>query len=84
MKLTATAASNGFSDVLSRVAAGETIEIERHGHTVAVIIPPQRGLLSGTELRALIDRLPMADEEFGRDVARLGEVVRSPAESWPS
>lgn len=84
MKLTATAASKGFSDVLSRVAAGETIEIERHGHTVAVIIPPRRGFLSGSELGALIDRLPSPDEEFGHDVARLAELIRPPAEPWPS
>ncbi|MGH3789066.1 MAG: type II toxin-antitoxin system Phd/YefM family antitoxin [Pseudonocardiaceae bacterium] len=84
MKLTATAASKGFSDVLSRVAAGETIEIERHGHTVAVIIPPQRGFLSGSELGALIDKLPVPDEQFGPDVARLAELLRPPAEPWPS
>ena len=84
MKLTATAASKSFSDVLSRVAAGETIEIERHGHTVAVIVPPQRGFLPGNELVALIDRLPTPDEEFGSDVARLAELIRPPAEPWPS
>lgn len=84
MKLTATVASKEFSDVLSRVAAGEVIEIERHGHTVAVIVPPQRGLLAGRDLLALIEQLPVSDEEFGRDVVGLGEVLRPPGEPWPS
>lgn len=84
MKLTATAASKEFSDMLSRVAAGETIEIERHGHTVAVIVPPHRGFLAGDDLRTLIDRLPVPDEDFGGDVARLRDVIRPPAEPWAS
>lgn len=83
VKLTATAASKEFSDLLSRVVAGETIEIERHGHTVAVIVPPQRGLISGHDLAALANRLPVPDDDFGCDTARLGEVIR-PAEPWPS
>jgi hypothetical protein len=49
-----------------------------------VIIPPQRGFLSGNELGALLDRLPVPDEEFGPDIARLSEVLRAPAEPWPS
>ncbi len=77
-------ASKEFSDVLSRVAAGEVIEIERHGHTVAVIVPPERGLLAGHDLLALIERLPVSDEKFGSDVVGLGELLRSPGEPWPS
>ncbi|MGH3926926.1 MAG: type II toxin-antitoxin system Phd/YefM family antitoxin [Pseudonocardiaceae bacterium] len=77
-------ASKEFSDVLSRVAAGEVIEIERHGHTVAVIVPPERGLLVGHDLLALIEQLPVADEEFGSDVVGLGELLRAPGEPWPS
>lgn len=84
MKLTATVASKEFSDVLSRVAAGEVIEIERHGHIVAVIVPPQRGLLAGSDLLALIERLPVPDERFGSDVAGQDEVLRSPTVPWPS
>lgn len=82
--MTATMASKEFSDVLSRVAAGEVIEIERHGHTVAVIMPPQRGLLGGSDLLALIERLPVSDEKFRSDVVGLGEVLRRPVEPWPS
>lgn len=84
MKLTATVASKEFSDVLSRVAAGEVIEIERHGHTVAVIVPPPRGLLAGSDLLDLFDRLPMCDQKFGSDVAGLGEVLQTPVVPWQS
>lgn len=70
--------------MLSRVAAGETIEIERHGHTVAVIVPPQRGFLAGGDLRTLLDRLPVPDAGFGCDIARLSDVTGSPVEPWPS
>lgn len=84
MKLTATVASKEFSDVLSRVAAGEVIEIERHGHTVAVIVPPPRGLLPGSDLLALLERLPACDEKFGSDVAGLSEVLRPPVAPWQS
>ncbi|MGQ0773671.1 MAG: type II toxin-antitoxin system Phd/YefM family antitoxin [Pseudonocardiales bacterium] len=82
--MTATVASKEFSDVLSRVAAGEVIEIERHGHTVAVIVPPHQGLLAGHDLLALIERLPASDEKYGSDVVGLGEVLRPPVEPWPS
>ncbi|MGH3915700.1 MAG: type II toxin-antitoxin system Phd/YefM family antitoxin [Pseudonocardiaceae bacterium] len=84
MKLTATVASKEFSDVLSRVAAGEVIEIERHGHTVAVIVPPPRGLLAGSDLLDLFERLPVCDEKFSSDVASLGEVLQPPVVPWQS
>ncbi len=84
MRLSATAASKGFSDLLSRVAAGESVEIERHGHTVAVVVPPQRGYLSGRGLLELLDRLPVPDPNFGSDVAGLGAVLREPADPWQS
>lgn len=84
MRLSATAASRGFSDMLSRVAAGETIEIERHGHTVAVVVPPQRGYLAGSRLLELLDQLPMPDPDFGSDVAGLADVLGEPADPWRS
>lgn len=84
MKLTATVASKEFSDVLSRVAAGEVIEIERHGHIVAVIVPPPRGLLAGSDLLALIEQFPLPDENFSIDVAGLGELLNPPVEPWLS
>lgn len=84
MKLTATVASKEFSDVLSRVAAGEMIEIERHGHIVAVIVPPQRGLVTGSDLLTLIEWLPRPEERLGHDVAGLEKVTRPPIVPWLS
>ncbi len=84
MRLSATAASKGFSDLLSRVATGESVEIERHGHTVAVVVPPQRGYLSGRSLLELLDRLPAPGPDFGSDVAGLGRLLNEPADPWQS
>lgn len=84
MRISATTASKGFSDLLSRVAAGESVEIERHGHTVAVVVPPQRGYLSGSGLVDLLSRLPLPDPDFATDVAGLGRVLREPADPWQS
>jgi len=84
MRLSATEASREFSDLLSRVAAGESVEVERHGHLVAVVVPAPRGDLSGSDLLGLLDRLPMPDPDFGRDVARLADVLKAPANPWLS
>ncbi len=67
-----------------RVAAGEFVEIERHGHTVAVVVPPQRGYLSGRSLLELLDRLPAPGPDFGSDVAGLGRFLNEPADPWQS
>jgi prevent-host-death family protein len=39
--MTATEASRSFSDLLTRVAGGDEVEITRAGETVAVIGPPK-------------------------------------------
>lgn len=84
MRLSATEASREFSDLLSRVAAGESVEVERHGHVVAVVVPPSRGYLSGSSVLELLDRLPLPDSDFGRDVAGLAEVLKTSTSPWPS
>jgi len=84
MRLSATEASREFSDLLSRVAAGESVEVERHGHLVAVVVPAPRGYLSGRDVLALLDRLPVPDSDFGHDVARLADVLKTPASPWRS
>lgn len=84
MKVSATEASRGFSDVLSRAAAGETIEIDRHGHVVAVIGPPAHSFRSGAFVLELVRRLPVADDRFADDVRSLGSVTVSPQHAWLS
>ncbi|MPZ64250.1 MAG: hypothetical protein GEU83_01540 [Pseudonocardiaceae bacterium] len=82
MRLNATAASKGFSNLLSRVGEGESVEIERHGQTVAVLVPPQRGYLSGAAVLELLDHLPAPDAGFGDDITRLAETLVAPVDPW--
>ncbi|MGH7870352.1 MAG: type II toxin-antitoxin system Phd/YefM family antitoxin [Candidatus Dormibacteraceae bacterium] len=84
MQISATAASRGFSHLLSRVGKGETVEIARHGELVAVITPPPQGMLSGTDLIALLKELPHPDKDFSKDVAGLSEVITPPENPWLS
>jgi len=84
MRISATEASRGFSELLSRVAAGESIEIDRHGQVVALVIPVRPRFVSGA---ALLDRyagLPAADPGFADDVERLAEVLTQFSDPWQS
>ena len=67
-RLSATAVSRNFSDVLNRVAAGEEIEITRSGMTVAVLTPPRLRYLSAGAFRELISAAPPVDAAFARDI----------------
>ena len=84
MRIKATDASRGFSDLLSRVAAGETVEVDRHGQVVAVLSPVRPTFLSGTALLTLLERLPRPDERFADDVKGLAEVTVRPSDPWLS
>lgn len=77
--MTATEASRAFSDLLTRVAAGEEIEITRAGATVAVIGPPQPPtFLSPERFRELVASFHL-DEDFAKDI----EAVRREAGTMP-
>ncbi|MGH9172191.1 MAG: hypothetical protein ACRD0Z_15190 [Acidimicrobiales bacterium] len=85
MRVRATEASRGFSSLLTRVAGGEVIEVDRHGEIVAVLMPPRRATTtSGAAISELIRRLPRPDERFVHDVRALAEVTTSLSEPWPS
>ncbi|HUY60241.1 MAG TPA: type II toxin-antitoxin system prevent-host-death family antitoxin [Candidatus Dormibacteraeota bacterium] len=84
MRVTATEASRRFSGLLSRVAAGETVEVDRHGEVVAVLSPPRRGWVSGDELVALLTNLPRPDSRFGTDVRDLARLTMGPRDPWQS
>lgn len=84
MRVSATEASRGFSGLLSRVCAGETVEIDRHGEVVAVFSPPRRSTLPGPEFLSLLHGLPRADDQFQNDVAELGKVILHPKDPWQS
>jgi antitoxin (DNA-binding transcriptional repressor) of toxin-antitoxin stability system len=84
MGVKATEASRGFSALLTRVAGGETVEVERHGEVVAILSPPPKSMMSGAALLELIERPPRPDDRFADDVRSLAEVTTSSTEPWPS
>lgn len=78
MRIQATDASRGFSRLLSRAAAGEVIEIDRHGEVVALLTPPPRAFVRGEALLDLLHRRPQPDEGFAADVAAIASVTVPP------
>lgn len=82
--MSATEASRSFSAILSRVAAGETVEIDRHGEVIARLVPARRTLLPGDALLELLGRLPAPDPGFARDVASLGAALAPATDPWRS
>jgi prevent-host-death family protein len=81
--MTATEASRNFSTVLTRVQAGEEIEVTRNGATVAVIAPyvPTRGV-TAAELKALFATLPRADDDFIKDLEDIRRESGVPEDPW--
>ena len=84
MRIRATEASRNFSNLLSRVAHGETIEVDRHGEVVAVVSPPRRSLIPGSALLDLVKALPAPDSEFAGDVVALRKTLMPTADPWRS
>jgi antitoxin (DNA-binding transcriptional repressor) of toxin-antitoxin stability system len=83
-RITATDAARSFSDILTRVAAGQEIEITRNGAPVAVIGPPRGRLLSAERFRELVVHGPRPDPEFAAEMRSLREATGPPGEPWPS
>lgn len=83
--MTATEAGRSFSDVLTRVAAGEEVEVTRSGASVAVIGPPRARSVSAARFRDLIASAPRIDEDFADDLREVRDSAGPPrAEPWPS
>lgn len=82
--MTATQAARSFSDVLTRVAAGEEVEVTRSGAPVAVIGPPKARLMSAERFREVVASAPRPDEDFAGDLRVIREMVGPPGEPWPS
>jgi prevent-host-death family protein len=72
-RMTATEAARNFSDVLSRVASGEAIEIVRNGAPVALITPPRLRFVSAERFRDLLGSAPSVDEAFADDLREIRE-----------
>jgi prevent-host-death family protein len=83
-RLTATEASRNFADVLTRVAAGEEIEVTRSGVPVAVIARPRARLLSAERFAELLESLPQVDDQFAEDVMKARRELGAPRTAWPS
>lgn len=81
--MTATEASRNFADVLTRVAAGEEIEVVRNGAPVARIVPSKPRFLSAERFAALLESLPPVDDEFAEDVMRARRELGPPQDPWP-
>lgn len=82
--MTATEAARNFSDVLSRVAAGEEIEVLRNGAPVAVIAPPKLRFVSAERFRDLLAAAPEVDECFADDLRTLRAEQEPPEDAWRS
>jgi antitoxin (DNA-binding transcriptional repressor) of toxin-antitoxin stability system len=82
--MTATEAARTFSDVLTRVAAGDEVEVTRSGAPVAIIGPPTARLVSAERFRELVMTAPRPDDEFASDVRAARESVGPPEVPWPS
>lgn len=68
VRMTATEASRGFSDLLGRVASGDQIEITRAGAPVAIVSPARGQLISADRFDELFNDVPSVDDGFAADV----------------
>ncbi len=67
--MTATAAKAGFLRLLDQAAAGEEIEITRHGRPVARLVPPTgartlKGMYEGRARTAVDEKTLLSTEEM--------------------
>lgn len=83
--VTATEAARHFSDLVSRVCyQHETFVIERGGRALCQLAPVDAGACTGSELLALLTRLPRPDDAFLDAVEQIGRAQPPVEESpWP-
>jgi len=85
ISLTATEVARRFSQVISRVGAGEEVEVVRNGVPVAQLRPARGSqVVSAARWRELMDSAPVVDEDFERDVEARRETIGPPDTAWPS
>jgi len=85
VRLTATEVARSFSRVMSRVGAGEEIEIVRNGAPIAELRPARaRPTITAEHWRELMEALPPVDERFPRDVEDGRAAFGPPTGAWPS
>lgn len=85
ISLTATEVARRFSQVVSRVGAGEEVEVVRNGVPIVQMRPARdRKIVSAARWRELMDSAPAVDEDFERDVEASREDIGPPDTAWPS
>jgi antitoxin (DNA-binding transcriptional repressor) of toxin-antitoxin stability system len=85
ISLTATEVARKFSQVISRVGAGEEVEVVRNGIPIAEMRPTRgRQVVSAARWRELMDSAPPVDADFERDVEAGRETIGPPDAAWPS
>lgn len=87
-RLSATAASRGFADVLDRVEhRGEEFVIERRGRDVAVMVPIRRPTGRASivgDLIAAVQAAPPSDARFLKDLRAIRSGQGRPRDAWAS
>jgi antitoxin (DNA-binding transcriptional repressor) of toxin-antitoxin stability system len=85
IRLSATEVARSFSRVMSRVGAGEEIEIVRNGAPIAELRPPRaRSTVTAEQWRELMADAPLPDADFARDVTEGRAAFGPPSGAWPS
>lgn len=85
VRLTATEVARSFSRVISRVGAGEEIEIVRNSAPIAELRPARsRPTITAAQWRDLMAGLPPLDDDFARDVEEGRAAFGPPSSAWPS
>lgn len=85
ISLTATEVARRFSQVISRVGAGEEVEVVRNGVPIVQMRPTRgRQVVSAARWRELMDSAPPVDEDFERDVEASRKTIGPPDSAWPS
>jgi prevent-host-death family protein len=83
--LTATEVARKFSQVVSRVSAGEEVEVVRNGVPIVQMRPARsHQIISASRWRELMDRAPAVDEDFEADVEADRRAIGPPSAAWPS
>lgn len=85
ISLTATEVARKFSQVVSKVGAGEEVEVVRNGVPIVQMRPIQsREVVSASRWRELMGSAPAVDKDFESDVEASRRVIGPPSVAWPS
>lgn len=85
IRLSATQVAREFSAVVSRIGAGEEIEVVRNGTPIVEMRPATSSrLISAARWDELMGSIPSPDDDFARDVEEAREEVGPPPDAWPS